>query len=134
MFLHIWLYYIDGARVNNIQCEEIVRLFSSLKYISPNATIINLASKMKATKKQTMKHIMDLEEETRDTMISHIVNISFNMKKNNISHVIKMHENITTHIYEKNALKQKKRRGHIERMFMENFEAGCSVLEGIRLS
>ena len=132
MCLHIWLYCIDGAKVNNILCEEIVRLFSSLKYISPNVTIINLASKMKATKNQTMKYIMDMEKETRDTMISCILNISFNMKKNNISHVIKMHEDITNHIHEKNALKQKKRCGHIEQMFMENFEAGCSVLEGIR--
>ena len=75
MFLHICLYYIGGARVNNILCEEIVGLFSSLKHRSPNATIINLASKIKATKNQTMKYIMDMEEETRDPMITHIVNI-----------------------------------------------------------
>ena len=48
--LHICLYYIGGARINNILCKEIVGLFSSLKHRSPNATIINLASKIKATK------------------------------------------------------------------------------------
>ena len=115
MFLHICLYYIDGVRVNNILCEEIVGLFSSLKHRSFNATILNLVSKIKATKNQTMKYIMDME----DTMITCIVNISSNIKKKNRSHVIKMHEDITNRVHEKIALKQKKRRGQIEQILRE---------------
>ena len=53
VYIYICLYYIGGARVKNILYEEIVGLFSSLKHRSPNATIINLASKIKATKNQT---------------------------------------------------------------------------------
>ena len=77
-----------------------------------------------------MKYNMDMEEETRDTMITRIVNISSNIKKKNSSDVLKMHEDITNCVQEKILLKQKKRRGHIEQMLRDNFEAGCYVLEG----
>ena len=72
MSFHLTLYYNNNTQNPNISCimlpflggcgipitlllmpvdlcEEIVGLFSSLKHISPNATIINLASKIKAT-------------------------------------------------------------------------------------
>ena len=78
-----------------------------------------------------MKYIMDMEEEIRDTMITRIVNISSNMKKRDSSHVLNMHEDITNRVHEKIALKHKKRRGQIERMLRDNFEAGCNVLEGL---
>ena len=70
-----------------------------------------------------MHYIMDMEEETRDTMITHIVNISSNIKKKNSSRVLKMHEDITNRVHEKIVLKQKKRCGQIERMLRDTFEA-----------
>ena len=72
-----------------------------------------------------------MEEETRDTMITRIVNISSNITKKNSSHVLKMHQDIINRVHKKIALKQKKRRGQIERMLRDNFES--SNIHGLRL-
>ena len=54
-----------------IICEEIIGLFSSLQQLSPNSTIINITSKIKATKNKTLKHIMAMGENDRNYLISY---------------------------------------------------------------
>ena len=130
---NVMLYFpLGGARVNNIICEEIVGMFSNLQRRSPNATIMNLASKIKATKNKTMVHIMAIEETQRNQMIMKVVRISSRVKKQNKIQVIKMHEDISNRVKVKIAEKQKKRRGQIERKLRGVIKDGediCKTLE-----
>ena len=48
--------------MNNIICEEMAGLFSSLQQRAPNATILNLSSKIKCTKSKTVAYLMDMEK------------------------------------------------------------------------
>ena len=46
-------------------------------FLQPNATILNLAAKIKSSKIKTMHYIMGMEEVVRDALINKIVRISF---------------------------------------------------------
>ena len=47
-----------GCRVNNIICEEIVGLFSTLQKKGPNATVLNVSAKIKCTKNRVVPHLI----------------------------------------------------------------------------
>ena len=61
-------------------------MFSNLQKRAPNATIINLSSKMKATKKGTMSLIMSMPEYDRHRKIEKMIGIAASTIKSNKEH------------------------------------------------
>ena len=110
-----------GARVNNIICEETVGLFSSLQRRSPNATILNIAAKIKCTKNKIIPHLMSLDKKTRNNMIMKCVSLAAKVKKKSIEERIAMREDIVWRvnkkILERNQLKR--RQGERARKLLE---------------
>ena len=105
-----------GCRVNNIICEEIVGLFSSLQKRAPNATILNVSAKIKCTKNRVVPHLMSLDPASRNKTISKCVILATKIKQKSIVERQEMHNDILQRVKAK--ILQKigiKRREH-ERM------------------
>ena len=94
---------------------------------APNATIINLSSKIKATKNKTMAHLMSMTEEQRDGIIHNAIRVSAKIKRTNKMSVLELHREIANRVHAKVAMKQKKERGQIERKLRDITKAGGRI-------
>ena len=119
------------ARPNNIICEEIIGMFSSLQRRAPNASILNISSKVKATKNKTVDTLMGMNENERHFMIENVVKISSVIRKNNKCHVMEMHEEIFKRVQVKVAKKQRKKRAQLERKLKEAMKSGSDLMKAI---
>ena len=119
------------ARPNNIICEETIGMFSSLQRRAPNASILNISSKLKATKNKTVDTLMGMNENERHFMIENVVKISSVIRKNNRCHVIEMHEEISKRVQVKVAEKQRKKRAQLERKLKEALKSGSDLMKAV---
>ena len=100
--------------MNNIICEEIVGLFSSLQQRAPNATILNLSSKIKCTKNKTVSYLMGMDKSMRNNTIIKCVYLASKVKKSNIYAMRAMHNEIVERVRNKVAMRGKKKRRDVE--------------------
>ena len=129
-----WQYcnFVTGsARPNNIICEETIGVFSSLQRRAPNASILNLSSKIKAIKNKTVDTLMNMTEEERNHTIEKVVKISSAVKKTSKIHVMKMHEEITKRVQVKVAEKQRKKRAQLERKLKDAVKSGSDLIQAV---
>ena len=119
------------ARSNNMICEETIGMFSSLQRRAPNASILNILSKVKATKNKTVDTLMGMIETERHFMIENVVKISSVVRKNNKCHVIAMHDEISKRVQLKVAEKQRKKRAQLERKLKEAMKSGSDLMKAV---
>eukprot|EP00112_Aurelia_sp_Birch-Aquarium-sp1_P020961 Seg5518.2 transcript_id=Seg5518.2/GoldUCD/mRNA.D3Y31 product="hypothetical protein" protein_id=Seg5518.2/GoldUCD/D3Y31 len=70
-----------SCRLNNIDCEEIMGMFSAAKNRAPNATLCYLSSKMRSKKNNTVSYLDNLESKLREDLIKRSVPIASKDRK-----------------------------------------------------
>ena len=79
-----------------------------------------------------MKYLMSMGEDQRHRMIDKMVKIAAHTKKSNKQHVLQMHQEIVRRVKEKVSMKQKKRRGQIERKLRNIVKSGGDIGESFK--
>ena len=110
---------IEGARVNNIICEETVGLFSSLKSRAPNATLLNMSSKIKCAKNKTINYLYGMTLADREITIKRSIRLARSMKLHNKASVAELQQDIVKRAQQKIEQRQKKIRRDIEKKIKE---------------
>ena len=107
--------------MNNIICEETVGLFSSLQRRAPNATILNVAAKIKCTKNKIINRLMMLDRTTRNNRITRCVSLAAKTKSKSIGERKAMREEIIKRVNKKIKERQqlKRRQGEKSRKLLE---------------
>ena len=105
--------------MNNIICEEIVGMFSSLQNRASNATIANISAKIKCTKNGTVDYLLKMTEEERAILIKKSICVSAKLKQKSKENVKAMHKVIVSRVHEKVNEKQRKKRKGLEKRIKE---------------
>ena len=65
-----------SCRLNNIDCEEIMGMFSSAKNRAPNASLSYLSAKLRSKKNNTVLYLDNMDEKLKEDLIEKIVPIA----------------------------------------------------------
>ena len=112
--------------MNNIICEEIVGMFSSMQKRAPNATLLNIAAKIKCTKNRIIQHLMAMDDQQRSATIKRAIVISSSVKRRSKQYVRDMHNEIIRRVKEKLTVREKKK-ATIEKKIRQAIKGGADV-------
>lgn len=78
-----------STRLNNIDCEDLMGMFSAAKDRAPNSTLCYLSSKIRAQKNKTMGYLDSMYDKTRERAVAKSISLA---KKTRIKKRLKSKE------------------------------------------
>eukprot|EP00112_Aurelia_sp_Birch-Aquarium-sp1_P010536 Seg2246.3 transcript_id=Seg2246.3/GoldUCD/mRNA.D3Y31 product="hypothetical protein" protein_id=Seg2246.3/GoldUCD/D3Y31 len=103
------------ARLHNIDCEELMGMFSAAKAKAPNATLCYLSSKLRAQKNKTIAYIDSLEDAEKEMHIAKSIMLAKKSRLRKRVRQKEIHEEIAKRELEKEEKREVRDRRKLER-------------------